>query len=82
MIQDETKPWMARLIIIACLLGLLILYGYMAIERVSLSVYGNAKTHGVNCTFVDYKLNTHIYHIRNRNKGSGIDGCPVFKQFN
>ena len=67
-----------RLIILASFIAISSVYIKMASSNQLLSLYGNFKGYGIDCTLVDSNLEIHTYHIRKRDMGYGIHGCPIF----
>ena len=67
-----------RTLIFASLIVLFSLYIKLATDNQMLSLYGNNKGYGVDCLLIDVKFKLHVYHIRKRDMGYGVHGCPVF----
>ena len=56
--------------------GYCIMYAYNA----ALGIYGEkVGTHGRNCMFIGPKFKVHELHIRGKDGGYGIHGCPIYK---
>lgn len=50
---------------------------YMYAEDMALSYYGETKSYGKVCSFIDVELNFHTYYVGGED-GLGVHGCPIF----